>query len=457
MEREPFVKGTINLTEGSIRKQLFQLTIPIIATNLIQTTYQMVDMIWLGRVGSEAVTAVGTAGFYFNLAMALFTLISIGTGVKIAHSLGASAEEEANQFLINSFLLASFLAFIYVIVLVFSRHWLISIFGINDSIIENLAADYLLVSIVGIFFSFYNGLFIVSLTSKGNSQLAFRISSVGFIVNMVLDPLFIFGIGPINGLGVLGAALATVIANGIVTMMFFNKTQLHHRMRERFSFDLGKSLLVLKMGLPITIQRVTFIIIAIVMAIIIARFGSEGIAVQRIGVQIEAISFMTIGGLQGAIAAFIGQNYGAGKWDRVSKGYWQALFLTICFGLIITSIFIFFPHQLFRIFIQDEAIVEAGIYYMRIVGLSQVFMCMELLTVGAFNGIGKTYIPPIFSIIFTALRIPLAIWLSSPDLFGINGVWISISFTSILKGIILVSWYGLLMKRTVRGVQHENK
>lgn len=452
----PFVKEANLLTEGSITKQLIQLTIPIIATNLIQTTYQMVDMIWVGKLGSEAVTAVGTASFYINFSMALLTLISIGTGVKIAHSLGASKEEDANQFLKNGFVLATILAIIYFIIVMVSRDWLIGIFGLNNNTIELMSKDYLLFSIVGTFFSYYNGLFIISLTSRGNSKLAFQISSVGFIVNILLDPLLIFGIGEWNGFGVIGAALATVISNGLVTALFFRKTRLDLLLRKRFSFDRKKSLLVLKMGLPITVQRVTFILISIILAIIIARFGSEGIAVQRIGLQIESISFMTIGGLQGAIAAFIGQNYAAQKWERLSKGYNRALLMTIGFGLIITAIFLLFPQHLFRLFIQEEAIIEAGVLYMRIVGISQVFMCMELLTVGAFNGIGKTYIPPIFSITFTGLRIPLAILLSSSDFFGLNGVWLSISLTSIIKGIILVYWYQNSMNRMVRGVRHAN-
>lgn len=452
----PFVKEANLLTEGSITKQLIQLTIPIIATNLIQTTYQMVDMIWVGKLGSEAVTAVGTASFYINFSMALLTLISIGTGVKIAHSLGASKEEDANQFLKNGFVLATILAIIYFIIVMVSRDWLIGIFGLNNNTIELMSKDYLLFSIVGTFFSYYNGLFIISLTSRGNSKLAFQISSVGFIVNILLDPLLIFGIGEWNGFGVIGAALATVISNGLVTALFFRKTRLDLLLRKHFSFDRKKSLLVLKMGLPITVQRVTFILISIILAIIIARFGSEGIAVQRIGLQIESISFMTIGGLQGAIAAFIGQNYAAQKWERLSKGYNRALLMTIGFGLIITAIFLLFPQHLFRLFIQEEAIIEAGVLYMRIVGISQVFMCMELLTVGAFNGIGKTYIPPIFSITFTGLRIPLAILLSSSDFFGLNGVWLSISLTSIIKGIILVYWYQNSMNRMVRGVRHAN-
>ena len=169
------------------------------------------------------------------------------------------------------------------------------------------------------------------------------------------------------------------------------------------------------------------------------RFGSDAIAVQKVGIQIESISYMTIGGLQGAIAAFFGQNYGARRLDRIHQGYQQALLLTSGFGILISFIFILFPGQLFSLFLSDEASLALGTDYMRIIGYSQLFMCMELMTVGAFNGIGETHIPPIFSITFTALRIPLALILSEP--FGLNGVWMSIALSSVFKGIVLVFWF----------------
>ena len=202
---------------------------------------------------------------------------------------------------------------------------------------------------------------------------------------------------------------------------------------------------VLKMGIPITVQRVTFTIISIIIAKIIVQWGADAIAVQRVGIQIESISYMTIGGLQSAIAAFIGQNYGAKQFKRIHEGYKKALFITVIFGVCISILLIVFPKQLFSIFLTEKASLELGIHYLRIIGFSQVFMCMEIMTIGAFNGIGKTYIPPIFSIIFTALRIPMALVLSIP--FGLNGVWMSIAISSVFKGVVLVLWYKWTLRK----------
>lgn len=433
------MKGTHDLREGPIASTLMKLTLPIIATNLISTTYGLVDMIWIGKLGSGSVTAIGTAIFFVNLAAALFSMVSIGTGVKVAHSIGAGKEDQTKVFIHNGILMCFLLGILYILFILLAKNHLIGYFELGSEEIEHMASQYLMISIIGSFFSFFNTLFSIVLTSMGNSEKPFRIQIVGFLVNLFLDPLLIFGLGHFKGLGVSGAALATLAANMIVTCLFIVYMKNLPLFSKQFTFNVNQMKEVLRMGIPITVQRVTFTVISIIIAKIIVQWGPDAIAVQRIGIQIESISYMTIGGLQGAIAAFIGQNFGAHKHDRVKKGYKNALFITSIFGILISLLFIIFSRQIFSLFLTDETSLYLGIDYMRIIGFSQLFMCMELMTVGAFNGIGKTYIPPMFSIILTALRIPMAIVLSYP--FGLNGVWMSIALSSVLKGIILVFWF----------------
>lgn len=439
------MKGTYNLTQDPISPTLTKLAVPIIATNFIQTTYGMVDMIWVGRLGSGPVAAIGTASFFVNLAGALFTLVSIGSGIKVAQSVGANQEDHTRQYIRNGFFMAIILAIVYSIFILLFKDKLIGFFDLSDAAVERMAVQFLVISVIGVIFTFFNMLYSMVLNSMGDSRTPFRINTIGFVINLILDPFLIFGIGGIDGLGVLGAALATMIANLSVTLLFYYSSKgqfalLHNGTK----INRSKMAEVIKMGLPITVQRVTFTIISIIIAKIIVQWGADAIAVQKVGIQIESISYMTIGGLQGAIAAFIGQNYGAKKLDRINSGYRTALWMTILFGIGTSLLFILFPKQLFSIFITEKDSLELGADYMRIIGFSQVFMCMEILTVGAFNGIGKTYIPPIFSITFTALRIPMAIFLSGP--FGLNGVWLSIALSSLLKGIVLVIWFFITLK-----------
>lgn len=448
-----FMKETYNLTQGPITTTLIKLALPIIGTNFIQTTYGIVDMIWVGKLGSESVTAVGTASFYINLAIALFSMVSIGSGIKVSQSIGAGEKIQAKEYIHNGFLMSIVLGAIYMIFILFAKNELVGFFDLGNREVEKMSSIYLMISIFGMLFTFFNTLFSMLLNALGNSLKPFGINMVGFIINIVFDPLFIFGVGDLQGLGVQGAAVATLIANIIVTCLFIIQTRNSSLFNRPFCLKIQGIKTVLKMGLPITLQRVTFTIISIVIAKIIVQWGAEAIAVQKVGIQIESISFMTIGGLQGAVAAFIGQNFGAKQWSRIQKGYKTAFLLTTIFGVAISIFFLLFPKQLFSLFLRDKSSLELGIHYLQIIGISQLFMCLEIMTVGAFNGIGKTYIPPIFSIIFTALRIPMALILSSS--FGLNGVWMSIAISSILKGVVLVFWF-IWSARRISKINSEN-
>ncbi|MDF2858878.1 MAG: multidrug transporter [Neobacillus sp.] len=433
------MKANWDLCEGPIGSSLLKLTLPIIATNFISTTYGLVDMIWIGKLGSDSVAALGTAIFFVNLAFALFTIVSIGTGIKVAHSVGAARDKQAKVFIHNGLLMSLLLGFIYTSFILLTKNHLIVFFQLDSDAIETMATQFLVISTIGTLFSFFNILISTVFTSMGNSRIPFRIQTIGFLVNLIFDPLFIFGWGNFKGLGVSGAAIATLLANIVVTCFFIVYMKNLPIFSKPFTFNVDQMKEVLLMGIPITIQRVTFIVISIIIAKIIVQWGPNAVAVQRVGIQIESISYMTIGGLQGAIAAFIGQNFGADKYDRIKKGYNNALIITSVFGILISLLFIFYPQPIFSLFLSDETSLLLGIDYMKIIGYSQLFMCLELMTVGAFNGIGKTYIPPLFSIILTVLRIPMAIMLSGP--FGLNGVWMAIALSSVLKGIILVFWF----------------
>jgi Na+-driven multidrug efflux pump len=167
--------------------------------------------------------------------------------------------------------------------------------------------------------------------------------------------------------------------------------------------------------------------------------------VQSVGAQIESISWTTAGGFQTALSAFVGQNFGAKKWDRIYKGYFTSLGVIAIIGTITSCLLIFLPGPIFSIFIREQNVIKDGIVYLRILGVSQLFMCIEITTAGAFNGVGKTIPPSIVGIVLNAMRIPGALLLSA--LIGLNGVWWSISLSSVLKGIILTSWFILFLVR----------
>ena len=168
----------------------------------------------------------------------------------------------------------------------------------------------------------------------------------------------------------------------------------------------------------------------------VSAFGDAAIAAQRVGGQIESVSWNTADGFAAAMNAFAAQNYGAGDMERVKKGYRIAFLTMAIWGLLIGVIFILLPVQLSSVFFHEEDVIPVMVNYFIIVGFSQPFMCVELMAIGAISGLGNTKICSTISIIFTGLRIPLAMLLGASSL-GLDGIWWALTVTSMAKGVIL--------------------
>lgn len=444
------MKKNVNLLEGPIFGALCKLAIPIMGTSLLQMAYNMVDMIWIGRIGSGAVAAVGSAGMYMWLANGFATLARMGGQVKVAHSLGAGEKDEAACYAKNALQFGIILGALYAVVMAVFKGTLISFFHLNSPEVIADAELYLTIACAMTFVSFANTILTGIFTAMGNSQTPFLANTVGLIVNMVLDPLLIFGVGPLPKLGVAGAALATVIAQVSVTIMFifavrkdtivFDKVHLFSKIQ----FNYVKT--IVKISLPISILNMFFTGISMVMARIVAGWGDAAVAVQKVGSQIESISWMAAEGFSAAMNSFLGQNYGAGNMKRVKRGYKTGIAIAAVWGLFTTAVLTLFPGPIFRIFITEAEVIPMGVEYLRILGVCQLFMCVEIMTSGSFSGLGKTLPPAIEGISLTAARVPLALILSSTAL-GLCGVWWSLSISSIIKGIVLFTWFIIVLKR----------
>ena len=431
------MKNVNRLTEGPISKLLIALAIPIMGSSFLQMAYGLVDMIWIGRLGSDAVAGIGTASFFINFGYALNSMIVTGAGIKVSHSIGSKNYADAADYIKNSFFINFVLFIFFISGLIIFKNGLIGYFELGNSQVESMAKTYLIITGLGLVFKFSNFLFTRILNSFGESKLPFRINGAGVVANIILDPLLIFALD----MGVAGAALATVIAQALSMFLFLRASKEYFSVKNIFQYRLSKIKEILNLGLPIAVQRVLFTGFGILIAKIIAKWGPDAIAAQKIGLQIESIAYMTAGGLYGAVASFIGQNYGAKKYDRISEGYKTAFFLAGIIGSATTVLFITLPKELISIFIRDPKTLEIGISYLKIIGLSQFFMCIEIISNASFSGIGKPKVPSIVSVIFTGMRIPIAYYLSQESRMGINGVWVSIASTSILKGIILSSLF----------------
>ena len=440
----------IDLLRGNILRSLISIALPIVATSLLQMAYNMTDMIWIGRVGSDSVAAVGAAGMFVNLSLGISAFLRVGGQVNVAHAYGAGRKEDAARFACNALQLGAVISVIYGLLVCLLRKPLIGFFGFTKEQVIRDAQTYLFIMGVFILFNIINPICTAVITATGNSKTPFKISAIGLIINLILDPVLIFGLGFFPEMGVLGAAAATVFAQFVVFLLYVyylrHDLQVFSRMHLTRRPDGEKLRQIVHIGLPATVQAVMFNGIGMAIGRIIASWGETAIAVQKVGIQVESISYMTADGFASATNSFIAQNYGARQLDRAKKGYCTALGVMMVWGLLTTAVLVLLPDHIFGVFIREPEVIPLGVDYLRILGYSQFFMCLEILTAGAFSAYGKTLPPSVVSIIFTSLRIPGAILLGRTVL-GLNGVWWSISLSSVFKGIILVLLFLLFMRK----------
>lgn len=430
----------IDLTKGKVINVLTVLALPIMATSLLQFTYNLIDMLWVGALGSDAVASVGSSSFFVGLGYAINSMVVIGTTIKLAQAIGRKEIEKEKEYINAGLVINLIIALSYGLLLIFCGKIFIDFLNLNNTIVERNSFYYLAINGPILFFGFFNMLYSKIIGSYGNNKIALIISAIGIVSNIILDPIFIY----IFNMGVSGAALATLVANIIMFLLYRRKSMSFLRYYRGVKLDFVKVKEICVLGIPMSFQRVLFTLINIVLARIIGGFGANAIAAQKIGLQIESITYMVIGGLHGAISSFVGQNFGAGKYNRIKEGYKTALKLGILYSLMMVFVFVFLNRPIIKLFISENETIIIAADYLRIVAFSQIFSTIETISNGTFTGIGLPKIPSIISIVFTALRVPMALMLVGR--FGVNGVWMSISISSILKGITSYIMYLIVVK-----------
>ncbi|MGI6358673.1 MAG: MATE family efflux transporter [Bacillota bacterium] len=442
--------NTYDLTQGGILKKLFLVAVPIMGTQLMQMTYNLTDMFWLGRTPNSvtAVAASGLGGMFLWFGAALMMVGRMGAEIGTSQNLGRGDLEAAQGYAQNSARIALMLGVVYGTVLLGFAGPLVSLLQVNDPVVFGSASAYLRIVAFGIPLTYLSAAITGAFNGAGNSRLSFLANSIGLVVNMVLDPLMILGLG----WGVKGAAFATVAAQGVVLSLFIWLAKRHpQRPFERFNvfgrLDWGKVRTIIGWSLPIAVESAAFTTLAMVVtAMVSASYGETAVAVQRVGSQIESLSWLVGGGFASAVTAFVGQNYGAGKWQRIRQGYRISLLVLLGWELLVTAVLVLGGRFLFSLFLREPAsIADMGVTYLRILAISQVFMALEGACAGVFRGIGKTLPPSLCSIGSNLLRPLLCWWLL--QWMGLNGIWLGITVSASLRGISMFIWYTLHERR----------
>ncbi len=444
-------KSSVDLLNGNIFSALVAFSLPIMATSLLQTAYSLIDMVWIGRVGSDAVAAIGAASMFNWFANSIAMLARTGGQIKVAHSYGENDPDAVKEYGRGALQLAVILGLSFGTIVNLIPDLLIGFFNLDSAKVYSDAVVYLRIVcglILGSFISMtLTGLF----TASGDSRTPFFANSTGLIINMILDPVLIFGLGPVSALGVTGAAIATVTGQWVVCIMLIIRACRNPRICEQLKIwhrvPAERLTTIIRLGLPSALQNMLYSGISMVLTRFASAWGDSAIAIQRVGNQIETVSWMTAEGFGSAINSFIGQNFGAGYDERVRKGYNIACSIMVVWGFAVSVLFITLAEPLFSVFINEADIIPGGASYLRILGYGEIFECVEMMTSGALAGLGRTLEASVISISLTAVRIPLALALSGTAL-GLDGIWWAIALSSIMKGIVFFIAFKFMTRRT---------
>lgn len=441
-----------DLTQGGILRKIMTVAMPIMGTQLLQMTFNLTDMFWLGRMEDSvsAVAASGLAGMFLWLGMALMLTGRMGSEIGVSQNLGAGQPENALGYMQEAGRLSLLLGALYGLVLLAFAGPLVALMQVKEPVVFQDTCDYLRIAAFGVPLSYLTAAISGGFNGAGKSSLAFWANAAGLVANIVLDPLMILS----WGWGVRGAAVATIISQAIVCLLLILVAK-HHRRRPFQHFRVFGRLTrervrqIFQWSLPMTVESAAFTMLAMVVTgMVSSRFGANAVAVQRVGSQIESLSWLIGGGFSSGITAFVGQNYGARKWGRILRGYHISMAAMLAWELVVTLVLALAGGLLFSLFLRDEQLIRMGGEYLLILAGCQLFMALEGTCGGTFRGMGKTLPPSVSSISSNLLR-PLLCYVLAQYL-GLNGFWIGISLSAALRGAMMFIWYSIHQRRMPR-------
>jgi putative MATE family efflux protein len=425
------IRGTHqDFTEGSISRAVFLLATPMVLEMSMESLFSIVDVFWVTRIGADAVATVGLTESMLTLVFAVAMGVSMSTTAMVARRIGEKDHRGASVAAAQAILLGTVLAVLMGIPGYWLAPELLRWMGAPSGLIETGQTYTALVlggSISVMLLFLNNAIF----RGAGDAAIAMRVLWFANAINMILDPLLIFGWGPIPALGIKGAAIATVIgrATGVVYQLYllFNG---RHRVALQLS-NLRPDWPVLWSLVRVSTTGVMQFAIAhtswILLVRIISGFGSLAVAGYTIGIRIFAFAVLPSWGLSGAAATMVGQNLGAGKPDRAERAVWLTGFYNMLFLAAVALVFIAAPEPIVHLFTSDAAVAAFAVDCLRIVAYGNIAYAYGMVMVQAFNGAGDTVTPTIINIFgFWLFEVPLAWVLAYWAGMGVAGVFASI-------------------------------
>ncbi|MFH1687298.1 MAG: MATE family efflux transporter [bacterium] len=439
------MKSTLNITEGPITRTVFSLAVPVVLGMLMEFALTSTDYFWVGKLGPAAQDAVTSSMVVIWTIFATMAVVTVGVTALVSRYVGAKDLAKVTHYIKQGLYMAIGLALVFTVVGFTFSPALLRFMDTGPDTLAH-AIPYLRIFFLSAIFFFVADTSYATFRASGDTRTPTKVGIGVVLANMVLDPLLIFGWGPIPALGVAGASLATALAvaagsSCIVTLLFTGR--LGYRVGSLFDQvpRIGSILKIARIGLPSASQTSVFVFVYWFLIKIVHSFGESAGAAMGIGNRMESLSYLTCFGFSVAASTMVGQNLGAGKPDRAARCAWGAALSAIGMTAVTSIAFIVVPGLIASIFTGDPVVHAIAVDYLIILGLSQTAMALEIVIEGAFGGAGDTVPPMLVSVPGSLARIPLAYYLCFGLDWGINGVWWTLTITTFMKAAIITFWF----------------
>jgi putative MATE family efflux protein len=419
-----------DFTQAPLRRSILILAVPMVLEMLMESLFAVVDIFYVSKLGPEAVATVGITESVMTIVYAIAAGLSVATTALVARRIGEKRKKEAGVVAFQAILAGIFLSFLIALPGVFFAKEFLLLMGATESMAEEGALYPAIIfggnAVVMLLF-IINAVF----RSSGDAAISMRVVWLANLINLILDPLLIFGIGPFPELGLAGAAIATTTGRGLaVIFQFYLLFKGNYRIKlywKSIRVKVSVMLELLKLSGGGIMQNLVATSSWVFLVRIISVSGPEALAGYTIAIRIILFSLLPAWGLSNAASTLVGQNLGAKHPDRAEKSVWITGYANMMFMGSIGLVLALFPDFFMRLFINDATVVELGALALRIISIGFIFYALGMVLIQGFNGSGDTFTPTKINLIcFWLVEIPLAYVLAITFDMGLPGACISI-------------------------------
>jgi putative MATE family efflux protein len=434
-----------DFTEGSLRRAIVLLAIPMVLEMLMESLFAIVDVFWVAHLGASAIATVGLTESILMLVYCGAMGLSMAITAMVARRIGEKDPEGASVATVQAIIVAITAAVVIAALGITFAHWLLAVMGATPDVIatgHNYAAIMLGSSVCIVLLFVNNGVF----RGAGDAAIAMRVLWLSNIINLLLDPCFIFGLGPFPKFGVTGAALSTTVGRSIgvcfqMWVLFSGNSRVKvAASRFRINWEVMKRLVRVAFNgmVQYSIGQTSWM----VLVRIVSTFGSVVVAGYTVAVRIIVFAILPSWGLSGAAATLVGQSLGAGKPERAERSVWLTGFYNMMFLGAVAVVFIAFPEPIIRLFTSDPEVIPYGVDCLRIISYGNLAYAYGMVMVQSFNGAGDTFTPTTVNLFgYWMFQIPLAYFLSFHTRLGVKGVFAAVPIAETVIAIIGVALF----------------